>query len=129
MSKELDAFLSQYSREAREISLSLRTLILDVFPSAIEQIDPKSGIIAYGFTRNSYKGLVCAIQPHMKHVNLMFSKGTQLPDPSKLLVGTGKQARHVKFRSEAEIQNPALRKLLEEAMKLGKKELAHEEKH
>ena len=129
MSKELDAFLSQYSREAREISLSLRNLILDAFPNAIEQIDPKSGIIAYGFTRNSYKGLVCAIAPHMKHVNLMLNKGTCLPDPERLLDGTGKQARHVKLRSEAETQNPALRKLLEEAIKLGKKELVHEEKH
>ncbi len=129
MSNALDTFLAQYSREAREISLSLRNLILDVFPNAIEQVDPKSGIIAYGFTRNSYKGLVCAIQPHMKHVNLMFSKGTQLPDPSGLLVGTGKLARHVKFHSEAEIQNPALRKLLEEAVELDKKELVRAEKH
>jgi hypothetical protein len=123
MSNASDAFLAQYSREAREISLSLHTLILDVFPNAIEQIDPKSGIIAYGFTKNSYKGLVCAIQPHMKHVNLMFSKGIQLPDPAKLLDGTGKLARHIKLRSEAEIQNPALRKLLEEAIEIDKKEL------
>ncbi len=123
MSNALDIFLAHYSREAREIALCLRTLILDVFPNAIEQIDPKSGIIAYGFTRNSYKGLVCAIQPHMKHVNLMFSKGTKLSDPAKLLDGTGKLARHVKFRSEAEIQNPELRKMLEEAIELSKKEM------
>jgi hypothetical protein len=129
MSSALDAFLAQYSREAREISLSLRNLILEVFPNTIEQVDPKSGIIAYGFTRNTYKGLVCAIQPHMKHVNLMFNKGTQLPDPSVLLAGSGKLARHIKFRSEAETQNPELRKLLEEAIELGKKEMVHAEKH
>ncbi len=117
MSGPLNTFLSSYSREAREIALSLRALVLDVFPDAVEQIDPKSGIIAYGFDRN-YKGLVCAIAPHSKHVNLMFSKGTQIPDPSKLLDGTGKYARHVKIRSEAETLNPALRALLEEAIQL-----------
>ncbi|MFB3890054.1 MAG: DUF1801 domain-containing protein [Candidatus Bathyarchaeia archaeon] len=117
MSKALDAFLAQYSREAREIALCLRALVLEVFPDALEQIDPKSGIIAYEYSK-TLEGLVCAIAPHMKHVNLMFSKGAQLSDPSRLLEGTGRQARHVKLRSEAETQNPALRQLLEEALKL-----------
>ncbi len=121
MTNELDIFLAQYSREAREISLCLRKLVLEVFPEALEQIDPKSGIIAYGVNK-TYKGVVCAIAPHMKHVNLMFSRGTTLPDPAKLLVGTGKQARHVKITSEAETENPALRQLLQEAIKLGYEE-------
>jgi hypothetical protein len=117
VSKDIDAFLSQYSRESREMALCLRTLILDVFPRSIEIINPKSGIIAYGYNRTT-KGLVCAIQPHMKHVNLMLSQGAKLPDPTKLLAGTGKQARHVKITSEEQTQNPALRALLEEALRL-----------
>ncbi len=118
MGDELDAFLAMYSREAREMALCIRTLVLEVFPNAVEQIDPKSSIIAYSYYRKSYKGLVFAIAPHMKHVNLMFSKGTQVPDPTNLLVGTGKQARHVKIKSEEQTQNPALRNLLQEALKL-----------
>ncbi len=118
MGEELDAFLSMYSREAREMALCIRALILEGFPNAAEQIDPKSGIIAYRLSGKSYKSLVFAIAPHMKHVNLMFSKGTQIPDPTNLLVGTGKQARHVKIRSEEQTQNPALRKLLQESLKL-----------
>ncbi len=121
MNDKLNAFLAAYSREAREIALSLRTLVLDVFPDAIEQIDPKSGIISYGFDRTN-SGLVCVIAPHLKHVNLMFSRGTQISDPSKLLDGTGKYARHVKIRSEEETQNPALRGLLEKATKLDYKQ-------
>ncbi len=116
-SDALDAFLAHYSREARETTLCLRQLILEVFPNAVEQIDPKSGLIAYGYNK-SYKGQVFAIVLHMKHINLMFAKGAQLSDPEKLLAGTGKQARHVKIRSEVETQNPALRALLQEALKL-----------
>jgi hypothetical protein len=123
MTTELDTFLAQYSREAREIALCLRKMVLEVFPEALEQIDPKSGIIAYGFGK-TYSGLVCAIVPHMKHVNLMFSKGATLPDPAKLLVGTGKQARHFKIKSEADTENPELRILLEEAVKLSQNALA-----
>ena len=121
MSNPIDTFLASYSREAREITLCLRILILEVFPEAVEQIDPKSGIIAYGFDK-TYKGLVCAIAPHMKHVNLLLSKGRQIPDPARLLTGTGKQARHVRITSEAETQYPVLRRLLEEAVNLSRKQ-------
>jgi hypothetical protein len=123
MSNPIDTFLASYSREAREIALCLIVLVLEVFPEAVEQIDPKTGVIAYGFAK-TYEGLVCAIAPHMKHVNLMFSRGATLPDHAKMLVGTGKQARHVKVKSEAETENPALKQLLEEAIKLGHKEQA-----
>ena len=117
MSDQLDAFLALYSREAREIAVCLRKLVMDAFPNCVEQIDAKSGMIAYGFNK-TYQGMVFAIITHMKHVNLIFSKGTQVPDPSKLLSGTGRQARHVKIKSEAETENPELRMLLEEALKL-----------
>jgi len=114
MNRQLDSFLASYSREAREIALCLRKLVLDVFPRAVEQIDPKAGIIAYGINKTE-TGLVCAIAPHMKYVNLLFSRGASLHDEAKMLVGTGKQARHVKIKSEAETENPALRLLLKEA--------------
>ncbi len=117
--KALDAFLAQFSRETRENVLCLRSLILDVFPSASEQIDEKSKLIAYGFGGKGYKSLVFAIMPHMKHVNLMFSKGAKLPDPTGLLSGTGKHARHVRITSEAETLNPALRQLLQDAFQVG----------
>ncbi len=116
--KLLDTFLIQFSRETRENVLCLRSLILDVFPSASEQIDEKSKLIAYGFDGKGNKSIVFAIMPHVKHVNLMFSKGVQLLDPTGLLSGTGKHARHVRITSEAETQNPALRQLLLDALKI-----------
>jgi hypothetical protein len=117
MSIQLDAFLALYSRETRENVLCLRNLLLEVFPSAVEQIDAKTGIITYSLPKAS-EGFVFALVPHMKHVNLLFSQGADLPDPDGLLAGTGKQARHLKIKSEAETQNPALRHLMEEALKL-----------
>jgi hypothetical protein len=118
MPDKLDKFLASYSRETRENVLCLRQLILDLFHAAVEQVDENSGLIAYGFRGSGYEGLVFAIMPHRKHVNLMFSKGTQIPDPARLLSGTGKQARHVRITSEAETQNPALRQLLQAALKI-----------
>jgi len=118
MSCQLDAFLALYSRETRENVLCLRNVILEFFPTAKERIDSKSRLIAYSFAPKAEKNLVFAIMPHMKHVNLMFSKGSQTPDPEGLLIGTGKQVRHIKITSEADTQNPAFQQLLKEALKL-----------
>ena len=100
-SEALSAFLASYSPQVQELALALRALILRVLPSAIEQVDPPSKIIAYGSDR-TYAGLICAIAPYQSRVNLMFARGAELPDPEHLLEGTGKRARHVKITARAE---------------------------
>jgi hypothetical protein len=117
MTHELDAFLASYSRESRENTLCLRKLVLNVFQNADEQINVKTGLITYSLPQKPSKDWILAIAPHMKHINLIFSRGAQLPDPSKLLAGTGPQARHVKIRSEVETENPALRQILQESLR------------
>ncbi len=49
------------------------------------------------------------------HVNVGFFLGAELPDPSRLLEGTGKFMRHVKLRPEREVDDMALRQLIETA--------------
>jgi hypothetical protein len=113
----LNGFLAQYSPEVQAIALKIRDLILEVLPGTIEQPDATSKIIAYGDDR-TYKGLICAIAPQKTYVNLMFSRGTELPDRGALLEGTGKRARHIKIKTLAEADNPEIAKLLRAAGKL-----------
>jgi hypothetical protein len=49
------------------------------------------------------------------HVNVGFFQGVGLPDPARLLQGTGKFMRHVKLRPGAAIDAASLRKLVETA--------------
>ena len=49
------------------------------------------------------------------HVNVGFFQGAVLPDPARLLQGTGKFMRHVKLRPGAAIDSASLRKLVETA--------------
>jgi hypothetical protein len=115
MNTDIESFLVSYNQDLRDLARRVRALIRDVMPTAIEQLDPSANLIAYGVDR-TYKGLICGITLHKAHVNLMFAKGSELPDPHGLLTGTGKRARHIKFRSGAEIDTPAIRSLLESAI-------------
>ncbi len=117
VSTQVEGFLAGYSPDVRGLALAARALVLGVLPEMIEQVDPPSGIIAYGYDR-TYKGLVCAIAPFRSHVNLMFSRGAELPDSAGLLEGTGKRARHVKIRTQDDVRNPDVRALLEAAAAL-----------
>lgn len=116
MSSEIEEFLAHCTPEVRELAWKMRTVIHEVMPEAIEQLDPPAQLIGYGIDR-TYKGLICGITLHTAHINLMFAMGTELPDPDHLLVGTGKRARHVKIQQPAEIENPAVRALLVAALR------------
>ena len=49
-------------------------------------------------------------------VNLGIAYAMELPDPKKILEGTGKLHRHVKLKSEADLENLALINLLKAAL-------------
>jgi len=112
---EARAFLAPYDAQVQAIALSLRDLVLQVAPGALEQMDYPAKLLAYGW-RKTYKDTICVIMPLKAAVNLGFPRGVDLPDPTGLLTGTGKRARHVHITTISEVEAPALRALLEAAV-------------
>lgn len=49
------------------------------------------------------------------HVNVGFFRGAELPDPQRLLEGTGRFMRHVKIRPGERVDDGALRELIRAA--------------
>ena len=99
------------------IALRLRVLILEIVPNAIEQVDQPGKLIGYGF-KPTYKDTICVIMPLKSAINLGFPRGTELPDPERLLTGTGKRARHVKITTLQDADLPGLRGLIEASVTL-----------
>ena len=91
---------------------ALRLTILSAAPGVIEE---------FKWSRPYYStaaGSFCYLQTTKNHVSLGFMKGTALPDPKKLLEGTGKDMRHVKIVSADEMNRPAVLQLIKQAIKL-----------
>jgi len=112
---EFDCFISAYSPDVIAVASAARNLITSTFPELLEIVDTPSKIVAYGFS-NTYAGLVCAVAPHNKHVNLMLARGAVLPDPDKLLQGTGKKARHIRLATPEDVNHPGVLNLLKAAV-------------
>ncbi len=117
----VEGLLAGYGEDVQALALRARALILEVFPDAVEMVDVPARLIAYG-TDRTVRGLVCGLALQRDYVNLMFARGTELPDPAGLLAGTGKRARHVNLRRVEDVENPAVRDLLVSALALHRPE-------
>ena len=110
----VDTFLANYKPDIRDLALQVRHLVRSVLPDAQETVDNGYKTITYGTSRRMSEE-ICYIAPLTSSVNLGFSHGTKLPDPERLLKGTGKSLRHIKIESPAELSSPAIKSLLEAA--------------
>jgi hypothetical protein len=67
--------------------------------------------------------MICTIILSKKGIKLGFYKGAELPDPKKLLTGSGEVHRYVEIKSEEDIRNPALLELLKHVVDAREKRL------
>jgi len=95
--KEVDMFLSGYSKEVYDLAGKLRKLLFKVLPGIIEQVDLPARMIAYCYGQR-YVDMVCTIIPSKKGLKLGFAWGASLPDPDGMLKGSGKISATWKFR-------------------------------
>ncbi|MEI9973971.1 MAG: DUF1801 domain-containing protein [Ignavibacteriota bacterium] len=58
----------------------------------------------------------CHIATYTTHVNLGFNRGAMLPDPNRVLMGSGKLIRHITIHNESDLERPYLRRYLQAAI-------------
>jgi hypothetical protein len=115
---QLLKFLRPYAREVQQLALNLRTVVLEEMAPCHENIyDAYSAVaIGYGPTDRLSDG-VFHIAVYSKGVNLGFNHGASLPDPSGILEGSGKQIRHIKVRTQSDLERPEIRAYIRRARK------------
>jgi Domain of unknown function (DU1801) len=114
-SKEAEQVLGSYAPEIQNLALAARDFVLEMIPDISQMVDVKARIIGFGYSEH-YADQVCMLMPTKAGVNLGIAYAIELPDPKKLLEGTGKLHRHVKLKSESDLGNPALKNLLKAAL-------------
>ena len=72
-------------------------------------------VISYSPNEHGYEG-VLAIRASANGVKLYFNQGKELPDPAKLLQGSGKQTRSIDMEGASTLARPEVARLIEEAI-------------
>src|SRR5258708_39052285 len=111
----VDEFVeAKVAPEFRPIVAAIRSLIKECAPGAEE-------VINYGMPVYKGKTLFAWINPPKKDVKLSFTRGVRLDDKYNLLRGSAKAGtRHVVMKKLVDVNQPALKYYVKQAVKLDK---------
>jgi hypothetical protein len=113
---EASRLLGRFSGDAFEVVCRLRSRVLDTAPRAHETVFDAGYTVSLLYGPDDRFRSVVYIAGFSDHANLGFSRGATLPDPAGVLVGTGRQMRHVKFFTPEETAAGWLPGYLESAL-------------
>lgn len=115
MSNGLKEMTTAFDPRVRDLAARTQALDFDVYPEVVEVPWPRQNVAGYGIGPKKMSEHFCYIALYDYHVNLGFNHGAELPDPEGLLEGPGKMLRHTKIAEPEDLEDPAVRRLLEAA--------------
>jgi hypothetical protein len=115
MSHGLKKMTAAFDPRVRDMAARTRALVFDVYPEVMEVPWPRQNVAGYGIGPKKMSEHFCYIDLYDDQVNLGFNQGAELPDPEGLLEGPGKMLRHTKIAEPEDLEDPAVRRLLEAA--------------
>lgn len=114
--EHVEKIFRSYNETTSALAFQLRDFLLQHLDNIAELPDNTPNIVGYGYGPG-YKDLICTIMLSKQGVKLGFYKGSELPDPTHLLTGSGKVHKFVVIGTAKDIRQPALKNLLDEALK------------
>jgi hypothetical protein len=105
----IDAWMKEYPRELSAMARHWFGVMRDCGDDVREVLHDDQPTACIGDADFAY------VDAFTAHVNVGFFLGVELADPAGLLEGTGKYMRHVKLRPGADVDRPALAKLIHAA--------------
>ena len=109
----IDKFAAAHLRLIGTMRRRLRKLLPTVHEVVYEYRD--CFVISYSPSGHGYEG-VFGIRGSADGVKLYFNRGKELPDPAKLLQGSGKQTRSINLEGASTLARPEVARLIDEAI-------------
>jgi len=116
---QLRSFNERLDPKHQKFNRSVRAALRKRFPTANELAYDYSSffVISYSPTEQGIDGIV-SIAARADGVDLYFSHGPQLPDPKKLLKGSGKQTRFIRLETVRQLAHPDVEAFMAAAIDL-----------
>jgi len=114
---QLRSLIEKFDPKDQRLIRSVRSAVRKRVPTANELVyDYRSFfVIAYSPTEQGIEGIV-SIAARADGVRLYLTQGPQLPDPKKLLMGTGKQVRYIAVEAASRLKHPDVEALIAAAI-------------
>src|SRR5438270_13997706 len=115
--KQIAEFLAKYSRGMVQVGRESRARMRQLLPGGVEFVYDNYNALVFGFgpsERPSEAVLSLALMP--RWFTLCFLKGAKLPDPKKILRGSGNIVRNVRLAATSDLDDPYIRGLIDKAI-------------
>ena len=110
---QLQSFIEKFESQQRAVIRAARKKLRKRFPTATELVYDNYNFFVIGFGPNDRpSNCFVTIAAAANGVGLCFIRGATLPDPEKMLLGSGKQTRFVRLPSADVLEQPAVQALL-----------------
>ena len=122
---QLKGFIAKYEPNYQRLIRSVRKALRKRFPTADELIYDYNNAFVIGYSPTARgSDSVVAISAAANGLRLVFNQGPTLPDPKKLLLGSGRQTRFVWIDSSKTLALPEVQALMRAALDRAKTPLS-----
>lgn len=114
---QLDGFIDKFTPEVAALTRNLIEKMKRRVPGATIMVYDNYNALAIGFGPTDKAGqavLSLAVMP--RWVTLCFLHGVGLPDPHRILYGSGSRVRHVRLHTPEAFDDPQVQDLIEAAL-------------
>jgi len=115
--RQLKTFIAKFHPKDQQLIRAVRRALRKRFPTANELVWDNYNffVIGYSPTERPSDSIV-SIAARANGVGLCFIRGASLPDPKKLLLGSGNQTRFIRLESAAVLARPEVQALITAAI-------------
>ncbi|MDP9226695.1 MAG: DUF1801 domain-containing protein [Actinomycetota bacterium] len=119
--KQLKGFIAKFGPKHQPLIRAVRKALRKRFPSAYELAYDNYNffVLGYGPTERPSDCIV-SMAAGANGVGLCFIRGASLPDPKKILLGSGNQTRFIRIESVDVLERPEVKALVAAATALAK---------
>jgi uncharacterized protein DUF1801 len=114
--KQIAGFLAKFDPALAKKIQACRVILRKRFPTAVEIVYDNYNFLVFGFAATDRpSSTLVAIAANSKGVGLSFYWGATLPDPHKILQGSGSQNRFVRLPTPERLSDPQVAALINDA--------------
>jgi hypothetical protein len=109
----IDKFTPEIAARARDVLEKMRVRL----PGATELVYDNAYALVIGFCPGERASdVIFSVVVNPRYISLCFFEGDTLPDPNKLLQGSGNVARHIRLETPEKLDDPAVKALMKAAL-------------
>lgn len=115
--KQLAAFIRKFSPVDQRLIRAVRTALRKRFPAAYELVYDNYNFFVIGYSPTERPSdAIVSMTADANGVGLCFVHGARLPDPEKVLLGSGNQTRFIRLDSPQVLERPEIQALVAAAI-------------